>query len=150
MTAQLIQFPRAKKRGPKVRSGPSASLLQFPAQMVGAELQRRWVWLSSNWSKWANEEIDGERDPDDRWSVEASYLVGQAAKGRLSEGARMAQVDPAARDDIRKWEAHIRKRTAVKDWLERLGVDWDDARGVEDALFFAYDRLAGRVPPSVA
>lgn len=146
MTAQLVRFPRSRKRGAKVRTGPSASLLTFPVGLVGAELQRRWVWLNRNWARWGNEAIDGERDPDDRWSVETSYMISQVAQGRVPADQPLGAADPAAREDVRRWEAHIRKRTAVKDWLESLGVDWDHTRSAEEALFFAFDRLGGRRP----
>ncbi len=33
MTAQTIPFPRARKRGAKVRNGPSAAILRFPKSL---------------------------------------------------------------------------------------------------------------------
>ncbi|MFC3816625.1 hypothetical protein [Lysobacter sp. GCM10012299] len=151
MTAQLLRFPKAKKRGAKVRTGPMARVLTFPAQLVGAELQRRWIWLRRNYDRWGNEELDGElEEVSGGWSYEQHYIIAQAAMGRLESGDDIGRADRAARADIQAWEACIRKRIRVKDWLEGLGIDWDDHKGSEAALFFAFDRLSGPTPPAAA
>ncbi len=152
MSAQLIRFPKPKKRGAKVRRGPQAQVLNFPARLVGAELRRRWVWLEKNAGDWANEDLDGDL-PDEGhggWGFEQWYMIGQALSGRLAPGDPVGSADPAAREDVKKWEERIQKRTRVKDWLEGLGIDWDDHKGSEAALFFAFDRLAGPTPPTAA
>ena len=138
MTAQLIQFPRAKKRGPKVRTGPRAEVLAFPGVQTG-ELWKRWLWLKSHGADWSVEEVGDLNEV-----VPTCSREGERAE-RLGE-----VLGEAARREVPELEARLRKRSTVKDWLEGLGVDWRGVRSAEDALFYAYDRLSRPTPPSAA
>jgi hypothetical protein len=38
----------------------------------------------------------------------------------------------------------------VKDWLETRGVNWDEVKGPEQALFFIFDRMQASEQPASA
>lgn len=138
MTAQLIQFPKAKKRGPKTRTGPCAQVVAFP---VGQSIPawKKWLWLSQRGEDWS---VDEMGDPDE--VVPASARDGEQAR-------RMGEVlQERVRYELPGLEARLQKRSTVKGWLEGLGVDWQRVQTAEDALFFAFDRLSGPIPPSAA
>jgi hypothetical protein len=138
VTAGVIQFPKPRKRGPKVRTGPCAEVVPFPS-LHRADFWKRWMWLKRFGDDWA---VDQPGDVDE--AVPSCSREGERAKRLGSVFAKMA------RSELPDLEARLRKRSYVKDWLESLGVDMARVRNAEDALFYAFDRLSGPTPPSAA
>lgn len=139
MSAQIAQFPRRKKRGAKVKHGPCATILAFPVPLAGDDLRELWYWLFKNHNKWNNEELTGS-EPD--WRQFFGYLTMSFVSDPPTDGSM--------RNDVPKWQAEIRKRTMVKDWLETLGIDWDEVRNPEEALTFVFDCLSKPKLPASA
>jgi hypothetical protein len=152
-SAQLIPFPKAKKRGAKVRTGPVAAVVNFPTQTVGAQLHKRWLWLRDAAGDWNSDRLDGdpsiEKFPQG-WSMETVYAFTQAALGRLTSGDQVGDADPIARREIKEWEAKVLERTRLKDWLRGQGVD--PSQGPEAALLSVFGRFSGSAhgPPGAA
>lgn len=139
MTARLIEFPKARKRGPKVRTGPCAEVLAFPLPTQKGELWKRWLWLQRHGDDWSVEEI-GDVD---------EVIPSCSREGERAERFERALGDAPARE-VPALEARLRKRSAVKGWLRELGVDWPQVRNAEDALFSVFDQLSDPRPPSAA
>jgi hypothetical protein len=141
----VVSFPRSMKRGAKVRRGPCAKVLQFPAQLSGEELQAQFNWMRSNRDKWENEQTEGFEHRSDG-SRRLEILV------RAQHGLAPIS-DAAKRQRIAEGREQIEKRNRVKDWLESLGADLDSfgaIRPAELALFFVFDRMRTRDLPSIA
>ena len=90
----------------------------------------------------------------DDWSVEEIGDIDEVVPSCSREGERAERLKQALGDvpgrEVPGLEARLRKRSAVKDWLGGLGVDWPQVRNAEDALFYVFDRLSGPTPPSAA
>jgi len=138
MTAQLIQFPKMRKRGPKVRTGPCAEVVDFPSAQR-ADVWKRWMWLKQFGGDWAVEEM-GDVD---------EVVPSCSREGERAERLKRALGD-APRHEVPELEARLKKRATVKDWLEGLGADLARVHNAEDALFYAFDRFSGPTPPSAA
>lgn len=141
MTAAMIQFPRQMKRGPKVRRGPCAQILHFPAPLTGDELHAEWFWLRGVRDRWDHERLPTPADLEAFDKAKFDSAMGTIRIVRMSFG-KAPITESEMRQDIAKWRAQIEKRAQVKDWLEELGVDWKEAFEPERALFFAFDKLA--------
>ena len=128
-----VAFPKALKRCPKVRRGPRAQLLQFPTGLTGDSLRKRWAWLQHNHRHWQAEEKVGEFD-DER---ETAFALDFGAQFAAACGKQFTEA--TMRSDIANWSRDVEKRIAVKDWLQRLGVNWADVRTTEQALTFAFE-----------
>lgn len=144
----IVQFPKQKKRGAKMRTGPCAAILTFPTRsapdrLAGEDLLSEWAWIKSNHSGWDDEELSG-RSERKKW--QALYL-GDAASAAI-KGLPILDGN-AIRKDIVKHRTIIEKRIRVKDWLETRGVNWDEVNSPEQALFFIYERMhASELPAS--
>lgn len=138
----VARFPRAMKRGAKVRRGPCAEILLFPVQLSGEELENRFRWICSNEGDWENEETEGiERISDkERQLLE----LARACLGRKKP------TDVTMRQHIAEGRKRIEKRNRVKDWLESLGADLDEITTPEQALFLVFDRMHSRELPTSA
>lgn len=149
MNAAVIRFPRPMKRGAKVRRGPSAQMLQFPALLSGAELYAEWQWLSDHADRWEDEELPESDDlaDFDQSKFDRQRRLQDMVREHLGREPKM---DDDLRRDVAKWRAQIEKRAQVKDWLETLGVDWEEAFKPERALFFAFDCMhsSSEIPTS--
>jgi hypothetical protein len=143
MSAQTIRFPKAMKRGAKVKRGPMAAILAFPTALVGYELCTRWAWLNRKHSDWRNESIDGADDDAESITFDIDFARRMASTcGEVFSEDKM-------RSDVRKWTAIVEKRVRVKDWVESLGVDWVEVKSAEHALCFVFDRFHARgLPPA--
>ncbi len=149
MTAVTVQFPRQMKRGPKVRRGPCAQILHFPAPLTGDALHAEWFWLRDVCDRWDHEDLPTDTDlaAFDKEKFERSMLTIGVVRMALGK----AEItDSEMRQDITNWRAKIEKRAQVKDWLDELGVDWKHAFNPELALFFAFDRLTACELPTSA
>lgn len=151
MSAQTIRFPKPMKRGAKVKHGPCATLLEFPAQLTGDALRMQWAWLLMNHGCWQvdstapdqRERLDGRGGPFD-WRLVIAVSEGASlARGTPFTEARM-------RRDIAKFCAVVEKRVQIKDWLKRLGIDREKVSTEQDALSFLFDRLGGPELPKSA
>lgn len=142
MTArEVIRFPRPMKRGAKVRRGPCAQMLHFPAPLSGADLFAEWQWLDDNHRGWRHEKL---LEPDDLADFDQSKFDRRRESRshvRVALG-REPLTENEMRRDIVKWRARIERRVQMKDWLETLGVNWKAVRDADGALFFVFDRLA--------
>lgn len=150
MTARdVILFPRPMKRGAKVRRGPCAKVLHFPAPLRGADLHAEWQWLRDHHDKWNHEKLPGPEDladfdqPQFDRDRRMSDLVHQAM-------GREPKTDEDLRRNVAAWRAQIEKRVQVKAWLEMLGVNWKEAFDPERGLFFAFDCIQQREYPTSA
>lgn len=137
-----IRFPRAVKRGAKVRRGPCAEILLFPVQLSGEELESRYRWICSNEGDWKNEETEGTEHISDK-ERELLELT------RTCLGWKKP-TDASKRQRITEGRKLIEKRNRVKDWLESLGADLDKITTPEQALFFVFDRMRSRELPTSA
>jgi len=138
----VVRFPRAVKRGAKVRRGPCAEILLFPVQLSGEELESRFRWICSNEGDWENEETEG-----------VEHISGE--RRQLLEMARAClgwkkPTDAAMRQRIVEGRKRIEKRNRVKDWIESLGADLDEITTPEQALFLVFDRMHSRELPTSA
>lgn len=149
MSAVTVQFPRQMKRGPKVRRGPCAQILHFPAPLTGDALHAEWFWLRGVFHHWDHEELPADTDlaAFDKEKFESAMVTNRIVRSVFGEGP---VTESEMRQDIAKWRAQIEKRAQVKDWLEELGVDWEQACNPERALFFAFDRLTACELPTSA
>jgi hypothetical protein len=138
----VVRFPRAMKRGAKVRRGPCAVVLPFPAQLSGEELQSRFRWICSNEGDWENEETEGA----EHTSEKQRELVEMA---REMIGWKRP-TDATMRQRVAEGRRRIEKRNRVKDWLESLGVDRNEITTPEQALFLVFDRMHSRELPTSA
>lgn len=141
----LVRFPRAMKRGAKVRRGPCAEILLFPGQLSGEELESRFRWICSNDGEWANGETQGTEGVE-HVSDERRQLMDfvRAAMGHS------APTDATKRQRIAEGCKRIEKRNRVKDWLASLGADLDEIATPEQALLFAFDRMQSGDRPTSA
>ena len=101
-----IRFPKALKRGPKVRTGPTAKILAFPTPLTGEALRARWAWLNDRSRHWEHEEIDGAYSEQKEWdnAVRISGVLRAHFKGEEFNDAFM-------RREIREMYAHRKART---------------------------------------
>lgn len=145
MSAAVVRFPHPMKRGAKVRRGPCAQMLHFPAPLSGSDLHAEWYWLSDHHHDWNDEKLP---EPDDLADFDqAKFDRGRWLHDAVREGmGRLPLTENEMRRDIAKWRMEIEKRVQVKDWLETLGVDWKEAKKPETALFFAFDSLQAQIP----
>lgn len=128
----VIQFPKSKKRGRKVTTGPRADVHQL--EIPGHKLPVGPMWNLYIWLVSSIKDFDVERiEPTEEERRESVPLIADAGETPMSRKIRA---------DVQRLQAKIRKRIAVKDWLETQGIDWDEIRDAEDALHFVYDRLA--------
>ncbi|MGH8074950.1 MAG: hypothetical protein ACREO4_12930, partial [Lysobacter sp.] len=67
--ARTIRFPKPMKRGAKVRKGPMATVIRFPAELAGDELRSRWAWLLDNYGNWGTEDPDGFYEDREDWDA---------------------------------------------------------------------------------
>jgi len=133
MSAQTIPFPRAKKRGAKVKRGPCAVLLQFPAPASDEEVARQFTWLALNAVRdWHEERLVGP--------VEERFCV-------VSDDPEIRAI---TRQRAMEMAEVVRRRVTVKDWLESLGADWGEVKDAEEALWFLLERFrtSSGIPPA--
>lgn len=122
-----VTFPRSKKRGAKVRTGPCAQVIPMPGLYLGDELDERYEWIKSHDRDWATTENDGTKPVN--WSLRS-----------VADGIRMAEgkgplTDRDKRVRIAHGRARIETRNRVKAYLEQRGVGLDKIRNAEEALF---------------
>lgn len=132
--AATIKFPRPLKRGAKVRKGPCAQVILFPAPLTGDALAGCWAWLKYNHADWKIEDVSGRySDPAD-WNT----LL------RVHEGVALARgeefTENTMRREIAAFRAVIEKRNRIKDWLQAEGIDWNESPDSQAAVEFLYYR----------
>lgn len=149
MSAVTVLFPRPMKRGRKVRRGPCAQILHFPAPLTGDALHAEWFWLRDVCDRWGQDELPTRTDlaAFDKARFDSAMVTDRIVRSAFGKTQR---TESEMRQDIVKWRAQIEKRAQVKDWLEELGVDWKQAWNPERALFFAFDRLTTYELPTSA
>jgi hypothetical protein len=145
----IARFPKQKKRGATVRTGPCAAILAFPVRpapdrLTGEDLLSEWAWIEHHHQGWDDEELSGRSEKKEG----QKFFFRKAAYASI-KGHRLPDGD-AIRKKIAKYRAIIDKRIRVKDWLETRGVNWDEVHTPEQALFFAFDRLHACDLPSSA
>jgi hypothetical protein len=145
----VAHFTKQKKRGAKVRIGPCATILAFPTcsapgRLSGEHLLSTWAWIKSNHGGWDDEKLSGSCEKE-KWQ---KLFIEEAARAAI-KGKPMPDGD-AIRKEIAEHRAIIEKRVRVKDWLETRGVNWDEVKNPERALFFIFDRLHASEQPASA
>jgi hypothetical protein len=124
---QVIQFPRAMKRGSKVRTGPCAQIIPLTGIYVGSELEERYEFARYSSREWQTTNTEGTQAVNwerRRWR-EAAFE--NAHNRPLNDQDKLKEV--------REGRARIDTRNRIKAYLERRGVNLDDIRNAEDALF---------------
>lgn len=147
--ANVARFPRQKKRGAKVRTGPCAAILSFPARsppdrLIGEDLLSEWAWIRKHNADWDHEKLSGRSEKKEWQKLFLEQVARAAIKGRTAPDG------DAIRKEIAEHRATIEKRIRVKDWLETRGVNWGEAKSPEQALFFIFDRLHASEQPASA
>jgi hypothetical protein len=145
----IARFPKQKKRGAKVRTGPCAAISTFPTRsasvrLTGEDLLSEWAWIERHHAGWCDEKLSG-RSEKKEWQ---KLFFEEAARASI-KGHPMPDGD-AIRKEIAKHRAIIEKRVRVKDWLETRGVNWDEVKNPEQALFFIFDRMQVSEQPASA
>ena len=143
-TTAVVRFPRAMKRGAKVRRGPCAAVLSFPVQLSGEELDARHSWMMENRGKWATEATDGLE-----YHEPMVALLMQKAREKWPEKYPRLTMERMRRD-IADGRKLIEKRNRVKAWMQSLGADLDAITTPDQALFFVFDRLQEQLLPTSA
>lgn len=122
----------------------SAAVLQFPEKVQRqarrrtnrVELDARHAWMMQNRDKWQTQATDG------RTYVEPMvYRLMEALQKKLPDKYPPLTMK-RMRSDIAEGRKLIEKRNQVKAWLVSLGADPDNIKDAEQALFFAFDKLA--------
>ncbi|TAL87579.1 MAG: hypothetical protein EPN74_00800 [Rhodanobacter sp.] len=130
MSAVMLEFPHKVQRLHKHR-------------MNRAELDARHSWMMENRDKWENEEIDGEYHETNIMVIQLKALVRQKMPDRFPT-ISMEKM----RRDIADGRKLIEKRNRVKAWMRTMDADLDAITTPEQALFFVFDRLHARKPPT--
>jgi|GEM_PF-2040231 len=133
MSAVLMQFPEKVQRRAKRR-------------LNRVELEAHHRWLQSKSAHWETEETHG---------VEYEKCLAPRSRQLLKlldkEWGKIPKPKvPEIRAYIAEQRTLIEKRNRVKAWMRSLGIDLDGATTAEQALFFLFDHMHGRKPPSIA
>lgn len=136
-TADVVPFPRQKKRGRKVTRGRAAEVITLPLAFGDHELESEWVWLHSNHASWACEQIGSELD-----DKKVQFFLDIGRGFAIGDGKPFN--NQTMRVDVARWKAVIEHRIAMKDWLEDLGATAQDLRSAEDAVEFLHARFASK------
>lgn len=123
----LVPFPRAKKRGAKVRTGPCAKIFPLPGIYIGNELDERFEFIRSKANDWDTTNTEGTQAVDWRrraW-IECSH----------EHRHKRPLTDRDKREQVKEGRAQITTRNRIKAYLERRGVDLAKIRNPEEALF---------------
>jgi hypothetical protein len=112
--------------------------------LSGEHLLSTWAWIKSNHGGWDDEKLSGSCEKE-KWQ---KLFIEEAARAAI-KGKPMPDGD-AIRKEIAEHRAIIEKRVRVKDWLETRGVNWDEVKNPERALFFIFDRLHASEQPASA
>lgn len=120
----------------------SAAVLKFPAKVQrqakkrrnAVEVAERHNWMMDNASKWETTQTDGRKpiNPRVEWLVKVLY----EQEGRSPPSTEELHTRNVAD------RQRIEKRNAAKAWLASLGADLKSLKDAEQALFFAFDKLA--------
>lgn len=122
-----VAFPRSKKRGAKVRTGPCARVIPLPGIYIGDELEERFEFISDHAEDWLTE------DPNGTKSVKWDRRAWRDAIDRVFDHSSVTEKEK--RKQVALGRARIERRNQIKAYLERRGVDLDKVRNAEDALF---------------
>jgi hypothetical protein len=125
MNAVVLEFPATVQRQAKRR-------------MNRVEIEARYRWTKDNCDEWATVETEGA-EPGPNLSPRQWQLMKLLDEkwGKVA-GPTMAEM----RRRIADGRKHIEKRNRVKAWLASLGVDLENIKEAEQALFAAFDKLA--------
>lgn len=133
-----VKAARAKNDAAKKKSGSPrpmkdvatptlATVIRFPGALIGDDLHEQWEWMSDNSRKWETTDTYG-RKPFNK-NVFA-MLQGMA----MADGLPPI-TERTMRKEVQEGRARIETRNRVKAYLERRGVNLDNVRNAEDALF---------------
>lgn len=127
----VVTFPIKKKRGAKVRQGPLAAVLKFPAPMTLEEIAGRWEWMLKYSGQWETEETEGVAEVNLNVLQLTNLLREQDGKGKISTGDMLDRIERGRRE--------IEKRNRIKVWLAAHGADLDKIRHEKSALKYIFD-----------
>lgn len=126
-SSTTVTFPKAKKRGAKVRTGPCARVIPLPGIYVGDQLEERFEFIRNKAGEWSTLDTEGTQAVD--WK----------RRGLLEAIGEVIRDTPWTehykRRQIAEGRARIDTRNRIKIYLERRGVDLDKIRNAEEALF---------------
>jgi hypothetical protein len=125
MSASVIRFPRTRKRGRKVTTGPAAEITPFPL-LRGDALDARLAWAILGGTKWDVEELPTEE--------EIAVFEAAAPCFRIQHGGN--EVEMRAR--LADLENAVTKRKAIKEWLRARGCE---ARTPDEAVFALFNMV---------
>lgn len=121
----------------------SAVILAMPAKvqrkakqrMNRVEMDARHTWMMDNREKWETVATDG--------ATYSEPMVERLVKEMRKKwpGEYPEPTMERMRRDIAEGRKRIQKRNAAKAWLASLGVDLDNIKDAEQALFAAFDKL---------
>lgn len=129
----VVNFPIKKKRGAKVRQGPRATVLKFPAPMTLEEIANRWEWMTNHSSRWETVETEGTGPVNLRVIQLMNVLNEQEGKGKLTVEDMQTR--------IAKGRSEIERRNRIKAWLAARGADLDEIKSEKAALAYMFDWL---------
>ena len=140
MTAQsctTIAFPKARKRGPKVRSGPCARVIPLPGIFIGEDLDERFEFIRKHAGDWQTDDPDG--------TVAVDWKRRCWVEGAHESLHKRPLTDHDKRKRVNDGRTQIETRNRIKAYLERRGVDLDSIRNAEEALFALFAVVEGSV-----
>lgn len=121
----LIQFPRSRKRGANMKSGPLAVVTPFPL-LTGEALDARLAWAALRGQKWDVDELPTE-ECIAAYSTAAPLFRIRYRGDEASMRLRLGELESA-----------VTKRKAIKQWLRARGCE---ARTPDEAVFALFDLL---------
>jgi hypothetical protein len=130
-----VTFPRPMKRGPKVKRGPVADVLPFPARLSGSALEARWAWLFDHAKRWGQETTEGTYTELEDWRATVD-IHGRLTAQMLGRDFNEASM----RANVEEWEGQIETRRKMKRWLNRMSALGLQFHSAEAALVFLYEQ----------
>ncbi len=115
---------------------PKKALRQATRRMNRVELGERHHWMMANCGKWETEATDGRI-----YLAPMVHLLMTELEKRLPDKCPPLTVETMRRNIV-EGRKLIEKRNQVKAWLASLGADPENIKDAEQALFFAFDKLA--------
>jgi hypothetical protein len=105
----VIAFPRRKKPGAKVKSGPVADLVPLPAERHGHELLIQWHWFFEGFTKWDIENVEPPVSGQGRANLEKTVK-----KCGWFDKAMTPQYQEKMRDQVHYFREAVEQRARLK------------------------------------
>lgn len=110
-----------------------AKVLLFPRALTGDDLYEQWEWMNYNSHNWETTDAHG-RKPFNK-------NIFAMLQGMTIADGKPPITDHTMRWDVKEGRTRIEKRNRVKAYLERRGINLDEVRNSEEALFRLFDLM---------